>query len=126
MHKKILQIAGLSTKEERREILRRKLINREAQIGGKLFGPLPKGVSRQFFCLDDHTWVWYEQWLDKSNKLQTRTTRYEVGIQGIMKAQDGQPHQLVGSIEAARLIEAVHAYKKRVKNELYQAVATTN
>jgi hypothetical protein len=31
---------------------KRELIRAEAEIGGQLFGPIPKGHRRQFFCFD--------------------------------------------------------------------------
>lgn len=123
MLKKVLQVAGLQPEEQRKATLLRRLMRREAEIGGKLFGPVSKGGSRQFFCLDENTWIWHEEWLDKSGKSHARTTRYEVRPNGIVKAQDGQAYQLLSKREAAHLADAVQAYEKRVKRELYQVSA---
>ena len=49
---------------QRSATIDRELIRREAAIGGTLFGSLPKGGQRQFFCLDEHSWIWYEEWKD--------------------------------------------------------------
>lgn len=125
MLRKVLQVAGLHSEEERKANLMRRLMRREAQIGGELFGPVSKGGSRQFFCLDEKTWIWHEQWQDKSGKPQFRTTRYEVRPAGIVKAQDGQPYQIVNEREAIRLAEAVKVYEKRVIGELYQTAEQT-
>src|ERR1700758_2798691 len=70
----------------------RQLIQWESEIGGKLFGSVPEGHHRQFFNLDQRTWVWYEEWLDDTGKLQSATTRYEVHDNGILKVQEGTPY----------------------------------
>ena len=65
----------------------RRAIREEAKVGGKVFGPVPEGVRREFFCLDERTWVWHEEWTDENGKPQIRTTRYDVRPHGIFKAQ---------------------------------------
>ena len=40
----------------------RELIQLESEIGAQLFGEIPKGHRREFFCLDEKTWIWYEEW----------------------------------------------------------------
>lgn len=97
----------------------RDLIRREAAIGGKLFGPIPKNGRREFFCLDRHTWVWHEEWEDESGKSHAITTRYDVRPQGVYKAQDGQPYQPVSFQEGRRLYKAFELYGKSVKAEIY-------
>lgn len=101
----------------------RNLIRREAKIGGQLFGPVPKGGRREFFCLDEHTWIWHEEWVDQNGQSQTKTTRYDVRPNGILKAQDGQHYQHVTPDEARHLREAVHLYRDRVRTELYHLPA---
>lgn len=39
----------------------REAIQEEAKVGAKVFGPVPAGVRREFFCLDERTWVWHEE-----------------------------------------------------------------
>ncbi len=97
------------------------LIRREAKIGGELFGPVAPGGRREFFCLDEHTWIWHEEWVDERGKRQIRTTRYDVRPTGVLKAQDGQGYQRIGQSEALRLREAIIRYDDRVRNELYAA-----
>jgi hypothetical protein len=99
----------------------RELIRREAQIGGELFGPIPTGVRREFFCLDRKTWVWHEEWTDKSGKRRVVTTRYDVRPNGVLKAQDGQPYRYVELEEGKRLYKAARMYNYRVQTELYGA-----
>lgn len=119
--KKIISSRIDQRHKEREEELYRALIRREAKIGGELFGPVPKGVRREFFCLDEHTWVWHEEWTDKNGQRQIRTTRYDVRPDGILKAQDGQSYQRINRREAERLQAAVLNYNKRVQTELYSA-----
>ena len=119
---KILKIAGFQEgAQDRKAKLYRNLMRHEARIGGGVFGPVPDGVRREFFCLDKHTWVWHEEWTDKSGKRQIRTTRYDVRPNGIVKAQDGQHYQVVSDSEAFRLLDAAREYQKRVNKELYKA-----
>lgn len=121
--KKIIPSLGPQISESKRTRLYRAFLRREAEIGGRLFGPVPKGGRREFFCLDEYTWIWHEEWLNVKGERQVRTTRYDVRPTGIVKAQDGQrDYQQVSDKEAKRLIQAAHAYQKRVKQELYSPV----
>jgi hypothetical protein len=98
----------------------RELLRKESAIGGSLFGPVPAGRRREFFCLDEHTWVWHEEWIDQSGQLKHMTTRYDVRPQGILKAQGNGHYQLVTVEEAKRLLQAAKLYKQKVLLELYQ------
>lgn len=108
--------------ESRLTKLHRDFLRHEAKIGGELFGPLPPGGRREFFCLDENTWIWHEEWKDENGKMQTRTTRYDVRPSGIVKAQDGKHYQSVTPEEAVRLYEAAQLYEKRVSREIYQPI----
>lgn len=101
------------------EAIQRKLITREAAIGGQLFGPLAPDARRDFFALDERTWVWHEGWRDLSGRQHLITTRYEINGGRIIKIQDGQPHQLVSLAEARNLITAIRAYYVRVRADVY-------
>lgn len=122
MFKKLLNTVVTQRHNERRAELYRNLIRREARIGGTVFGAIPPGGRREFFCLDEHTWVWHEEWLDDNKKRQTRTTRYDVRPSGILKAQNGY-YQALTPEETRRLCDAADLYVERVKTELYSAVA---
>ena len=110
------------TDDERQAELERKLMRAEAKIGGQLFGPVPKGHERQFFCLDEHTWIWHEEWQQNGQK-RTTTTRYEVRPSGILKAQTGKPYQRLSSDEARNLYQAVEIYEQRVNAYYDQLLA---
>ena len=104
---------------------RRNMIRHEAKIGGTLFGPIPAGRTREFFCLDRHTWVWHESWIDAAGKQQAVTTRYEVRPSGVLKIQNDQVYQSLSYGEAVNLYKAVGLYAQRVKALYYEHAAQT-
>lgn len=107
----------------RSEKLNRNLMRHEAKIGGKLFGEVAKNRRRDFFCLDSHTWVWHEEWMDEKGQTHYQTTRYEVRPDGVVKAQDGQmQYQKVEDEELRRLIQAAQLYEKKVNAEIYEPI----
>ena len=117
-------LKGALNTQARKDRQYRELIRKEAKIGGELFGPVPQGGRREFFCLDEHTWVWHEEWLDKAGARHAVTTRYDVRPgHGIFKAQDGQPYVLISPEEARSFYKAIKIYNKRVKHELYSDIA---
>lgn len=104
---------------DRQTDMHRKLIRKEAEMGGKLFGEVKPGGRREFFCLDEHTWVWHEEWIGPDGKRQISTTRYDIRPSSVLKAQNGQSYQEVGLQEAENLLRAINLYEKRVVDELY-------
>lgn len=122
MFKRLLGGITKQRDAERQAALYQKLLRHEAEIGGQLFGPVPKGGRREFFCLDEHTWVWHEEWVDERGQHHVKTTRYDVRPDGILKVQDGL-YQAVGEQEALRLYDAAKLYQKRIRNEVYSFVA---
>ena len=96
----------------------REAIREEAKVGGRVFGPIPEGVRREFFCLDERTWVWHEEWKDEQGKPHVRTTRYDIRPQGIFKAQNGHAYQPISRQEARNLVAAVKRYNELVDAEL--------
>lgn len=107
---------------QRRAELYRNLIRHEARIGGQLFGPVAPGGRREFFCLDEHTWVWHEETINANGQRQSVTTRYDVRPSGVVKSQNGH-YQSLTVDEARHLRDAIQAYQKRVKAELYPFAA---
>lgn len=97
----------------------RNLIRSEATIGGHIFGPVPHGNRREFFCLDKHTWIWHEEWTDKTGMRQAITTRYDIRPDGIIKSQGGKGYTAVSKIEASNLITAAKEYRNRTFRQLY-------
>ncbi len=109
-----------SKKQERLNELRLGLIRHEAKVGGRVFGDVPKGHSRDFFCLDRHTWVWHEEWTDENGQRQILATRYDVRPgNGVLKSQNGGHYQQASPDEVRRLYKAAKLYETRVKREVY-------
>lgn len=119
MLSKLLSSISSNRSTQRRALQYRDLIRKEAAIGGELFGAVPKNGRREFFCLDEHTWVWHEEWVDAHGQHHAITTRYDVRPHGIFKAQDGQPYQPLSREEARNLRQAARLYYKRVRVAVY-------
>ena len=119
----MLSFADPSDSTSRAVKLNNDFMRHEAKIGGSLFGKVPRNRRREFFCLDSHTWIWHEEWLDQNGQNHIQTTRYEVRPDGVVKAQDGQiQYQKVGDEELRRLIKAAKMYETRVNQEIYQPI----
>jgi len=108
--------------EDRRANIQRALLHYQARIGGDVFGPIPENVRREFFCLDEHTWVWHEEWNGEDGKRQAVTTRYDVRPSGVVKSQGGSSYQALSGTEARNLYDAIHVYEQRVGTELQRLV----
>ncbi len=108
-------------KSRLRKLTSRDLIRMESKVGSQVFGPIPAKHRREFFCLDDHTWIWYEEWIDEaSGKPRQMTTRYEVHPHGILKVQDGQPYTVVEGEELRNLAIATRMYRQQVMQNVYR------
>ena len=94
------------------------LIRYEGRIGGQLFGPVPDKHRREFFCLDEHTWVWHEELPDKSGRRQSITTRYDVRPNGVYKTQGGGVYHKLNDEELMNLFQAAQLYYQKVTPEL--------
>jgi hypothetical protein len=108
---------------DRKAAINRALLHYEARIGGEVFGPIPKDVHREFFCLDEHTWVWHEEWTDQNGKRQAVTTRYDVRPSGVVKSQGGSSYQALSPSEAQNLYNAIAVYERNVGAELQRLSA---
>ena len=104
--------------------IERSLLRYEAQVGSHLFGKIPKGHRRQFFCLDEHTWIWHEEWKDVKGKRQDVTTRYELRPSGVLKIQDGKTYQRISQNEAQHLFQATEIYRQKVNREYDRILQT--
>ena len=107
---------------ERKAEVTKAILHYEARIGGEVFGPIPNGVRREFFCLDEHTWVWHEEWTDQAGHSQAVTTRYDVRPNGVVKSQGGNSYQALTPPEAKNLYNAIHVYEQRVGGELQRLI----
>jgi hypothetical protein len=104
----------------------RDLIRNEAMLGGQVFGPVPNGVRREFFCLDEHTWVWHEEWTDQLGQKHVQTTRYDVRADGVVKCQNNQPYVRISPSELNNLVNAANKYVELVSTKIYGQYLTNN
>lgn len=101
------------------EEIERDLIRRESEIGRNLFGEIPAGTNREFFCLDERTWVWHEK-----TATETKVTRYVINTTEIIKSVNGGHYVRLSIPEAENLVRAIGLYKERVEQQLYGSVVS--
>ncbi|MDB5166475.1 MAG: hypothetical protein JWM37_547 [Candidatus Saccharibacteria bacterium] len=106
-----------ASRERRRAAMYKSLIHQEARLGGELFGDIPEGNRREFFCLDEHTWVWHEEWMENGQRL-ALTTRYDIRPTGILKSQGGRHYQALTVEETRNLYNAMRMYVEKMRAEL--------
>lgn len=104
---------------------KRDLIRQESKIGAGVFGAVQPGYTREFFYFDNGTWIWYEAWQGKDNKLQSVTTRYEVKPTGVLKVQDNQPYAVLQGAELRNLLLAMRFYYDQTTRQVYRLDPTT-
>lgn len=121
---KLLNGLSAASNQKKQSQLEDSLIRYEAKIGGKLFGPVPAGNRREFFCLDEHTWVWHEEWTDASGQRQSTTTRYVIRQNnGVVKTTGDGNYQRLSPSEARHLHQAVQSYQQKV-HSAYEKILT--
>lgn len=109
-------------KRSRKPLTERELIQRESEIGARIFGEPPKGGRREFFNLDQSTWIWYEESVDDATHQRTATTiRYEIHEQGILKVQEGARYNFIEGDELANFLRATQLYHQQVAAQIYDA-----
>jgi hypothetical protein len=113
----------LANQDDQRVEEYRDIIRHEAIVGGRLFGEIHPKNRREFFCLDEHTWVWHEEWVDEDGRRHTITTRYDVRPNGVVKAQNNESFGYIDLAEAQRLYHAVSLYNQHVDSQLYGITA---
>lgn len=106
-------------KAQSKNLSERELLQKESAVGRTLFGPVPKGHQREFFCFDENTYIWYESYKDSSGKEVTSTTRYEIQGDKILKAQDGARYSYLEGQELDNLLLAIGMYYERVMRGVY-------
>jgi len=97
----------------------RELLAIESAIGATLFGEIPAGHRREFFCLDKDTWIWHEEWLDEKRVRHQVTTRYEAQEKGVLKVQEGARYEYISGEELQHMLRATALYYERVARDVY-------
>jgi hypothetical protein len=111
-------IAALTKKSQLSKMTREELITLESRIGKQLFGPIPYGHSREFYCLDVHTWIWQEEWRD-GDDTGKQMVRYEIRPDGIIKNVNGIYKRVEGA-ELENLRAAMRVYYEEVMRGIYK------
>ncbi|HET6924528.1 MAG TPA: hypothetical protein VFH39_01710 [Candidatus Saccharimonadales bacterium] len=115
----LLTASRQRAQQQKRADAHRSLLHYGARVGGDVFGPIPKGHRREFFCLDERTWVWHEEWTDPTTKqYHVVTTRYDVQPQAILKSQGSNSYQKLSPEDARNFYQAVKLYGERFGREL--------
>jgi len=104
-------------REQRQADFQRALLHYEGRIGSQIFGPVQPGSRREFFCLDEHTWVWHEEWTDEKKQRRVMTTRYDVRPNGILKSQGVNQYRPLARDEETHFRQAVKLYGEQVTAE---------
>lgn len=102
-----------------KKLTERELLRLESQIGASLFGEIPAGHRREFFCLDDKTWIWHEEWKDEKGVERATTTRYEIHDKGILKVQEGARYKYIEGEELQNMQVATRMYYEQVARKVY-------
>lgn len=103
-----------------KKLTERELLQLESEIGSKLFGDVPPGHRREFFCFDEKTWIWYEEWKDpKTGRRMHTTTRYEVHEKGILKVLEGARYSFIEGEELDNFVAATAMYYEQVMRGVY-------
>lgn len=108
-----------------KQLTERELLTLESEVGATLFGPIPDGHRREFFCLDERTWIWHEEWLDKKHKLTSSTIRYEINDNGVLKVQEGARYAYLDGEELQNFGVALRMYYEQVARQVYKRDPTT-
>lgn len=115
-----LGLPKLRKKRPLKKLSERELLVLESEIGSELFGEVPKGHRREFFCLDEKTWMWHEEWIDAKHKLKTHTIKYEVTDRGVLKTQPGPRYSYLEGDELRNFSIATQMYYEQVARQVYK------
>ena len=105
-----------------KQSLEREILRREAALAKSIFGPVQPEGKREFFCLDENTWVWYEEWIDDAGDRQQVTTRYLIRDREIVKSQNGGAYVRLNQKEMENFKQATDEYIKRAEDGLYKTL----
>lgn len=109
-----------STSASSPKLTDRDFLRLESKIGATLFGAVPKNRRREFFCLDESTWIWHEEWKDEKGVERQSTVRYEVHSNGILKVSDGPRYQFIEGEELKNFAEATRVYYEQTAKQIYK------
>lgn len=103
----------------------RELLTLESEIGSRLFGPIPDGHRREFFCPMITLGSGMKNGSDSKKKLERSTVRYEISDQGVLKVQEGASATAISQEEPENFYVAVRMYYEQVARHVYHRDPTT-
>lgn len=109
-----------SRKRPLKPLSERELLTLESEIGAQLFGEIPKNHRREFFCLDEKTWMWHEEWTDDKRKTRSHTIKYEITDKGILKTQPGPRYSYLEGEELRNFQVAAQMYYEQIARKIYK------
>ncbi len=96
------------------------LLQKEGALGGKIFGELRPDQSRTFFCLNETTWIWSDNWFDRNERRATnQTVHYQVQKLGVTKITQGISSAFIEGDEFKNFFNAVTIYHRLVRRQVY-------
>lgn len=117
--KTLLRMPKKPSERPFQQMTERELLTLESEIGAQIFGPVPTGIRREFFCLDERTWIWHEETLDKKSP-ESSTIRYEINEHGVLKVQEGARYNYLEGDELRNFAVAIRMYYEQVARRVYQ------
>lgn len=107
------------TRTEQVQEIEQDLMRKELEVTRGMFGTLKEGTKRDFFCLDEHTWIWYEEWMDEQGRRRQMTTRYMIRPNEVVKSQNGGAYKRLSYKELLSFQSAIETYTSTIKQRLY-------
>ncbi|MBP6924838.1 hypothetical protein KBE46_01840 [Candidatus Saccharibacteria bacterium] len=98
----------------------RDLVDLESSLGATIFGAIPEGHRREFFNVDNDTWIWHEEWAVGNKQICERTIRYEISETQVIKVEPGPHYTHIKGKELNNFITAVETYHKLVLTKIYK------
>ena len=95
------------------------LFDLKSELGSQIFGPVPNGIRREFFNLNETSWIWHEEYTDGNGHLRRFTTRYEIRPDKVVKIQPGPRYFEVKDKELENFHAAVNAYHRAILSQIY-------
>lgn len=103
-------------------LTQRELIQQESLLGQSIFGvPSADIIRRDFFNLDEKTWIWHEVKRGTGDEIIETTTRYEIKSTGVLKVLPGPRYAYIEGVELQNFMRAVRYYYERIAVNIYKA-----
>jgi hypothetical protein len=89
------------------------ILRHESKLGAKIFKKSKDSMNREFYCLNETTWVWRQG---------AETVFYKVNPTNVYKSNDGVNYRLASKKEASHLYKAAKVYRNLVSEKIYNSL----